>query len=623
MSRFVCLHGHFYQPPRHNAWTGEIEAQWSAAPYHDWNERIEAECYAPNAAARVLGAGDRIVDIVNNYASISFDAGPTLLAWLERAAPETYRAILEADSVARDRFGSHGSAMAQCYNHIIMPLATRRDKRTQVVWGVRDFESRFGRGPEGMWLPETAVDLESLDVMAEFGVKFTVLAPRQAAAVRGLASGGEWREVDGGRIDPRRPYLCRLPSGRTIALFFYDGAISHDLAFGGLLRNGEDFANRLIGAFSGDAARPELVHVATDGESYGHHHRFGEMALAYALRHIEKNGLAEVTVYGDFLERFPPTQEVRIKEMTSWSCAHGLGRWQRDCSCSSGAHPGWSQAWRAPLRRAMDWLGERAAEVFEKGLRGFAPDPWAVRDDYIRVVLDRSPMNVDLFLKEHSGRQLGRDEKAKALDLLELGRHAMLIFTSDAWFFDDISNIETVQNLQYAARAMELARDAGGPDLQPEFVRRLEAAKSNVRRHKNGAVVYETLVRPAKPDILNPCGRESGARLRQRGAELETPAVLFGRSVAALVEAWAAKPEDAAVLEKIETVLAALKRAGLEPDLWRPQNVFFSTGKSLYASAAAGTGKGPTADASWLRAFTAVAELLHIDPAAFPPANPS
>lgn len=618
MSRFVCLHGHFYQPPRENAWLGEIEAQWSAAPYHDWNERVAAECYTPNTAARILGAGDRIVDIVSNYASISFDAGPTLLAWLEKAAPETYRAILEADQAARDRFRGHGSAMAQCYNHLIMPLATSRDKRTQVAWGVRDFESRFGRRPEGMWLPETAVDLESLDIMAEFGVKFTVLAPRQAAAVRDRAAGGEWREVDGGRIDPRRPYLCRLPSGRTIALFFYDGAIAHDLAFGGLLRSGEDFARRLHDAFSGEAGRPELVHVATDGESYGHHHRFGEMALAYALRHIERNALAEVTVYGEYLERFPPAEEVRILEGTSWSCAHGLGRWQRDCSCSSGAHPGWSQAWRAPLRRAMDWLGERAAGIFETGLRAFAPDPWAVRDDYIRIVRDSSPKNVDAFLKEHAGRRLGPDEKAKALDLLELGRHAMLIFTSDAWFFDDISNIETVQNLQYAARAMELARDAGGLDLEPEFVRMLEPAKSNVRRHKNGAVVYETLVRPAKPDVLHPCGRRAGARARKRGAELETPAPLFGRGVAAIVDAWAAKPEDVAALERIEAALSALEGAGIEPDLWRSQNVFFTTGRALMAKDAAAVLCSP-ADEGWLRAFRAAAELLRFDRAAFEP----
>lgn len=501
MSRFVCVHGHFYQPPRTNAWLEEIEVQDSAAPYHDWNERVSAECYAPNTAARILGARDLIVDIVNNYASISFDAGPTLLAWMEAAAPDVYRAVLEADKAARGRFRGHGSAMAQAYNHVIMPLATSRDKRTQVLWGVGDFERRFGRRPEGMWLPETAVDLESLDLMAEQGIAFTVLAPHQAAAVREGAAGA-WAGVTDGRIDPKRPYLCRLPSGRTIALFFYDGPIAHDLAFGGLLRNGEGFARRLAGSFSAAPARAELVHVATDGETYGHHHRFGEMALAYALDYIEKNKLAEVTVYGDFLERFPPTAEVRIAENTSWSCAHGVERWRSDCGCSSGAHAGWDQRWRAPLREAMTWLGARAAEVFESGLGAFSPDPWRARDDYIRVVLDRSADAVEDFFAAHVTRPLASADKVRVLKLLELARHAMLMFTSDGWFFDDISNVETVQNIQYAARALQLARDAGGADLEPEFLGMLERAESNVRRFKNGAVVYETLVRPAVVDVL-------------------------------------------------------------------------------------------------------------------------
>jgi alpha-amylase/alpha-mannosidase (GH57 family) len=501
MSRFVTIHGHFYQPPRTNAWLEEIEVQDSAAPFHDWNERVAAECYAPNTAARILGARDLIVAIVNNYASISFDAGPTLLAWMETAAPGVYRAILEADRAARDRFRGHGSAMAQVYNHVIMPLASSRDKRTQVLWGIGDFERRFGRRPEGMWLPETAVDLESLDIMAEHGIAFTVLAPHQAAAVREGAAGA-WTDVTGGRVYPKRPYLCRLPSGRTIALFFYDGPIANDLAFGDLLRSGEAFARRLAGAFSAAPQGAEIVHVASDGETYGHHHRFGEMALAYALNYIEKNRLAEVTVYGDFLERFPPTAEVRIAENTSWSCGHGVERWRAGCGCSSGVHAGWNQRWRVPLREAMTWLGARAAEVFESGLGAFSPDPWRARDDYIRVVLDRSPASVEAFLADHIPRPLAPPDKVRVLKLLELARHAMLIFTSDGWFFDDISNVETVQNIQYAARTIQLARDTGGPDLEPEFVGMLERAESNVRRFKNGAVVYDTLVRPAVVDFL-------------------------------------------------------------------------------------------------------------------------
>jgi alpha-amylase/alpha-mannosidase (GH57 family) len=505
-NRFICIHGHFYQPPRENAWLEEIEIQDSAAPYHDWNERVSAECYAPNSSSRILDDEDRIIDIVNNYASISFDAGPTLLAWMEKSSPEVYRAVLDADKESRARFRGHGVAMAQAFNHLIMPLAGSRDKRTQVIWGIRDFEHRFGRRPEGMWLPETAVDLESLDVMAEFGILFAVLAPDQASQVKDL-KGGEWRDVSGGCIDPKMPYLCRLPSGRTIALFFYDGPISHDVAFGGLLKNGERFAKKLMSAFSGaDGQRgkgePEIVHIATDGETYGHHHRFGDMALAYALHYLEKNKLAEVTVYGDYLERFPPAAEVKICEKTSWSCGHGVERWRSDCGDSTGANPGWNQKWRAPLRQAMDWLAAKAAAVYEKEMAAFSQDPWRVRDDYIRVILDRSQDAVEAFIAGQAGAALSAPDKTRFLKLLEMERHAMLIFTSDGWFFDDISNVETVQVIQYAARAMQLLRDVSGIELEPEYVRMLEKARSNVPEHKNGAVVYETLVKPAVVDFL-------------------------------------------------------------------------------------------------------------------------
>jgi alpha-amylase/alpha-mannosidase (GH57 family) len=501
MNRFICIHGHFYQPPRENAWLEEVEIQDSARPYHDWNERVTAECYAPNSASRILGARDRIVDIVNNYASISFDVGPTLLAWLEKTSPAVYRAILEADRRARARFHGHGGAMAQAYSHLIMPLATSRDKRTQVVWGIRDFEARFGRKPEGMWLPETAVDLESLDIMAEGGIRFTVLSPNQASRVRKIG-GGDWEDASRGRVDPKRPYLCRLPSGRTIALFFYDGPISSDVAFGDLLRNGENFAKRLAGAFSGDGAGAELVHIATDGETYGHHHRFGDMALAYGLDYLERNRLAEITVYGDFLERFPPTHEAEILERTAWSCGHGIERWRSDCGDSSGAHPRWNQKWRTPLRGAMDWLGARAASVFEKGMAAFSADPWAVRDDYIRVILDRSPDTVEAFISGHAGRALEAPDKTRFLKLLEIERHAMLIYTSDGWFFDDISNIETMQVMQYASRALQLIRDITGADLEPEYVRMLGKAASNVPAHRDGARVYDRFVRPAFVDFL-------------------------------------------------------------------------------------------------------------------------
>jgi alpha-amylase/alpha-mannosidase (GH57 family) len=353
VNRCICIHAHFYQPPRENPWLEDVELQDSAYPYHDWNERIAAECYAPNTASRILDGEDRIVDILNNYSRISFNFGPTLLSWMERRRPDLYEAIVEADRASQRRFSGHGSALAQVYNHVIMPLANRRDKQTQIRWGIRDFERRFGRSPEGMWLAETAVDLETLDVLADHGIRFTILAPRQAKQVHPLG-GGEWRDVSGGRIDPRAPYLCRLPSGRAISLFFYDGPISRDVAFSGTLNDGAAFAARLAGAFT-DADGPELVHIATDGETYGHHRRHGDMALAYCLHHIESAGLARITVYGEYLERNPPAHEVEVFEGSSWSCVHGVERWRADCGCSSGMTRGGTSAGGRPC--GPPWTG--------------------------------------------------------------------------------------------------------------------------------------------------------------------------------------------------------------------------------------------------------------------------
>src|SRR5215472_9342071 len=337
---YVCIHGHFYQPPRENPWLEAVELQDSAYPYHDWNERVTAECYEPNSASRILDE-NRIREITNNYSSISFNFGPTLLSWLHAFSPRVYDAILDADKESQTRFSGHGSALSQCYNHLIMPLANDRDKRTQVVWGIRDFEHRFGRKPEGMWLPETAVDLATLEILAESGIRFTILAPRQARRTRKIG-GRNWREVSEERIDPTMVYLLRLPSRRSISLFFYDGPISRGVAFERLLDNGEGFAKRLLGAFSEERAWPELVHIATDGETYGHHHRYGEMALTYALEFIQSKQLADITNYGEYLDRHPPTHDVEIFEKSSWSCIHGIERWRADCGCHAG-HAGWNQ----------------------------------------------------------------------------------------------------------------------------------------------------------------------------------------------------------------------------------------------------------------------------------------
>ena len=500
MNRNVCIHAHFYQPPRENPWLEEIEVQDSAYPHHDWNERIAEECYAPNTASRILDASGRIIELVKNYSKISFNFGPTLLSWMERRAPDVYREIIEADKESQKRFSGHGSTIAQVYNHMIMPLANSRDKRTQVTWGIKDFEHRFGRKPEGMWLAETAVDIETLNVMAEQGIKFTILAPHQAKRVRKIGE-KTWKDVGGGKIDPKMPYLCRLPSGRAISVFFYDCPASREVAFSGLLKSGEAFARRLLGIFTQEG-QPQIAHIATDGETYGHHFRFGDMALAYCLHHIESGKLANITVYGEYLEKNPLTHEVELAENTSWGCSHGVKRWRSDCGCKTGMRPEWKQKWRAPLRAAMDWLRDSLVPFYEKEMAACVKDPWQARDDYISLMLDRSTENSERFFSRHATRELSNGEKMKVIKLLEMQRHAMLMYTSCGWYFDDISGIEAVQVMQYAARAIQLAKEVGGPDLEPDFVKMLERAPSNIPEFKNGAKVYEIFVKPAAVDLL-------------------------------------------------------------------------------------------------------------------------
>ncbi|MEJ5293064.1 MAG: DUF3536 domain-containing protein [Candidatus Methanosuratincola sp.] len=496
MERFVCIHGHFYQPPRENPWLEGIELQESAHPYHDWNQRVTAECYAPNTASRIIGPDRRIVDIVNNYSMISFNFGPTILSWMETNAQETYEAILEADMRSRKEFSGHGSAIAQAYNHMIMPLASQRDKITQIRWGIADFKARFRREPEGMWLPETAVDTQTLEILAQEGIKFTILAPHQARRVK---RGGEWKEVHKEALDTKRPYLCRLPSGRDISIFFYNESISKEVAFGGLLNDGETFAKRMLSEFA-DYGGNQLVSVATDGETYGHHHKFGEMALSYCLHYIKSNSLARITNFGEYLELSPPEDEVEIAERTSWSCEHGVERWMDECGCKTGVCP--LQRWRRPLRDAMDWLRDRAAEVFETEMRRYSGKPWEDRDEYVSVVLDRSPENIDLFFRRRGFRRdLVKEDRVKILKLLEMQRHSMLMQTSCGWFFDDVSRIETVQIMRHAARVIQLLREVTGKDLEPEYLEKLRAAKSNYSTLGDGAKIYENFVRPAKVEL--------------------------------------------------------------------------------------------------------------------------
>ncbi|HEX4606076.1 MAG TPA: DUF3536 domain-containing protein, partial [Candidatus Angelobacter sp.] len=495
MERCICIHAHFYQPPRENPWLEAVERQESAYPYHDWNERITAECYAPNGDSRILDDRGYIRQIVNNYGRISFNFGPTLLSWLKDKSPETYQCIQKSDRESQKRFSGHGSAIAQAYNHVILPLASARDKTTQIVWGVRDFEHRFGRAPEGMWLPETAVDVETLEILAAQGIKFTILAPHQAGRVRKIGGRG-WKDVSGGRIDPTRAYQAKLPSGKKINLFFYDGPISRAVAFEQLLNCGEQFSSRIKSGFSDKRGWPQLMHIATDGETYGHHHKHGDMALAYALDRIEADPAIRLTNYGEFLEYFPPMHEVQIIENTAWSCAHGIERWRSNCGCNSG-RAGWNQAWRGPLRAALDNLRDQAAELFEAEAAGLVHDPWEARNDYIDVILDRSPESLWIFFEKHSRRQLKPEETVLVLKLLEMQRHAMLMYTSCGWFFDELSGLETVQVMQYAGRAIRLAQELGKECIESGFMERLAAAKSNLPEHSDGKQVYEKRVKSA------------------------------------------------------------------------------------------------------------------------------
>ena len=493
--RFICIHGHFYQPPRENPWLETVETQDSAAPYHDWNERICAECYAPNGAARILNNKNRIMRIVNNYARISFNFGPTLLSWLVENAPRTYRMILDGERRSRKAFRGHSSAMAQVYNHIIMPLASRRDRITQIRWGIADYQRHYGTAPEGMWLAETAADNESLELMAQHGIKFTVLAPHQCRRIRPLREGANWVDTPGATVDTTHPYLVRFDSGASIAVFFYDGPTSRAIAFEGLLNSGESLAARLKAGFK-DNAQPQLVHVATDGESYGHHHKYGEMALAYALRMLEGDKTVNLTNYGSFLEQFPPEYEAEIVEDTSWSCVHGVERWRSNCGCNSGT-PGFGQAWRAPLRKALDELRDGLVPLTEQEGAKLFKDVWAARDGYVDAMLDHSPQSVEQFFRKHQLHALTVPERVRGLELMEMQRHAQLMYTSCGWFFDDISGIETVQVIAYAARVLQLAREISlelAAPLEPAFLARMAVARSNVAKAGDGAQIYKEQV---------------------------------------------------------------------------------------------------------------------------------
>ncbi len=503
---YITIHGHFYQPPRENPYLDVIERQPSATPFHNWNERIHYECYRPNAFARIVNDRQEVMEVVNNYEYLSFNFGATLLNWMERHDVEVYQRILEADRKSCDRLNGHGNAIAQVYNHIILPLASDRDKLTQIRWGKADFQDRFGRDPEGMWLAETAVDYATLEALVAEGIQFIILAPSQAECCRPMPTAEqpdpEWLEVGGSQINPTRPYRCYLPSlGQnspppSIDIFFYDGPISRDMGFDQALSNAHQFAGRLGQAVQADLRSSQLIAAATDGETFGHHKGGTEKCLAYAFVHEFPSRGWTVTNFAHYLSICAPTWEVALKPVTAWSCSHGVDRWQEDCGCGSGG--GWHQQWRRPLRDSLDWLRDQLVRVYEEAGSKVLRDLWKARDEYIEVVRDRSQSTVNAFLARHQSHALTAADRVDVLRLLEMQRHALLMYTSCGWFFEELSRPEGVQILRYAARALELAGDVSGIRLEKAFIKRLAAAPSNVESFKNGAEVYRQLVTTAQ-----------------------------------------------------------------------------------------------------------------------------
>jgi alpha-amylase/alpha-mannosidase (GH57 family) len=507
---YVVIHGHFYQPPRENPWIEQIELETSANPYHDWNARINVECYSPNAAARVYDGQQRILDITNNYEHLSFNFGPTLISWLQEKAPETYEKILEADRQSLKALG-HGNAIAQAFSHAILPLCTARDRNTQIIWGLKDFEHRFRRPAAALWLPETAVNYPTLAALIEHGLKYVILSPYQAKRVRPL-TGGDWTPVQGHSLDSTQTYRCFLPAGpgesgkrRYIDVFFYNGNVAADLSFGDLLSDSYRFSSRMVDGFIPNRPRPQLFHVATDGENYGHHKKFGDLALAHALTQVLPQKGFKLTNYATFLELFPPVREAELYlgpegEGSSWSCAHGVARWKENCGCSTGGQPGWNQRWRTPMREAFDLLNERLAAIFESEGQKYLQDPWEARNAYIQVLLDRSPEVLRDFFSRQGVPGLKESDWEPALMLLEMQRHALLMYTSCGWFFADIAGLESQQVIKYAARALQLGQDFTGENLEQPFLKILERAVSNVPEEGNGRTIYFRRIKPAVVD---------------------------------------------------------------------------------------------------------------------------
>ena len=584
---YLVIHGHFYQPPRENPWTQHIPFQESAAPYHNWNERITSECYNPNTRSRVIDSTGKISSVVNNFAHINFNIGPTLFSWIEKYHPETYRRIREADRKSCEKYGGHGNAIAQVYNHIILPLANTRDKLTQIRWAKHEFWHRYGRKPESIWLAETAVNQETVECLINEGIKYIILSPTQAQEVRKIGE-QDWSDVNQNSIDTtqsyrifseassqssthgkrrfkkrwyrslvpfstrqlhyrdklklnyrniylrkthnpdiflkKRKFRQRKPQARYLDVFFYDGQLSTEISFHHLLRDASAFARRLHETSWKSSAPHVLIHVSTDGEIYGHHEPFADMCLAYAIQKEFPALGIEMTNYGSYLERYPSTMEVALKrggetdEGTAWSCSHGVGRWYRDCGCSIGNVAEWNQQWRTPLRKGFDVLRDTLAEMFEYFLRDLLHSPWKAWDQYIECLLNPVDEAIDSFLEKHQKRPLNEIEQSLVLRLMEAQKYSMYTYTSCGWFFDDVSGIEVVQNMRYAARAIQLVEDlflqriSCHPDpkskawfasqsLEALMLTEFEHAHSNIPEAGTAKDIY---LHYAKPDMYTP-----------------------------------------------------------------------------------------------------------------------
>ncbi len=484
----IAVHGHFYQPPREDPWTGTVLREPTAEPAHDWNERVCAECYTPNGSAKLLDADGRIRAVFNNYSKLSFDFGPTLHKWIEGTYP-SLNAII-ASSGAR--------AMAQAYNHMIMPLATERDKLTQTVWGIEDFLYRYGRKPKGMWLPECAVDTPTLETLAACGIEYVILAPSQCKAV--VSASGSVETPGGANLDVTLPYRCELPSGRSVTVLFYHAGIARDIAFGGLLDNGDAFKETLVNtAAEGD---DRILLTATDGESYGHHHKFGEMALARMYELAAADPRVATPSLDEFLEKNPPAARCIIAERSSWSCAHGVERWRSDCGCSTGGKEGWNQKWRGPMREALDALASSVDELYEDEVSKYG-DPWRLRNEAVEIYKCGLPFTEEERLErrdyffESRLPGISKDDCARLGELVEMQRMRMFMYTSCAWFFSDISGPETRQTLSCALRAAEIAeRISGRKDYIPQLMKNLKAAKGNTVEYPDAASVVKAFAVP-------------------------------------------------------------------------------------------------------------------------------